>query len=90
MIWFDARAVGDNFSGPLGCALGMPTCSGVWAGEIIPLSQEEETINTDFEWRNRDKDHVAGFVNVTSLGKWTTTWNLALGLRIDRWEEFKR
>ena len=84
LIWFDARAVGDNFSGPLGCALGMPTCSGVWAGEIIPLSQEEETINTDFEWRNRDKDHVAGFFNITR--EMDNDMELGFGLRIDRWE----
>ena len=84
LIWFDARAVGDNFSGPLGCALGMPTCSGVWAGEIIPLSQEQETINTDFEWRNRDKDHVAGFFNITR--EMDNDMELGFGLRIDRWE----
>ncbi len=84
LIWFDARAVGDNFSGPLGCALGMPTCSGVWAGEIIPLSQEEQTINTDFEWRNRDKDHVAGFVNVTY--EMDNDIELGVGLRVDRWK----
>ena len=84
LIWFDARAVGDNFSGPLGCALGMPTCSGVWAGEIIPLSQEQETINTDFEWRNRDKNHVAGFFNITR--EMDNDMELGFGLRIDRWE----
>jgi len=84
LIWFDARGVGDNFSGPLGCALGMPTCSGVWAGEIIPLSQEQETINTDFEWRNRDKDHVAGFFNITR--EMDNNMEIGFGLRIDRWE----
>ena len=71
----------------MGCALGMPTCSGVWAGEIISLSQEEETINTDFEWRNRDKDHVAGFFNITR--EMDNDMELGFGLRIDRWGKFK-
>ena len=85
LIWFDARvdAMG-NFSGPLGCALGMPTCSGVWAGDTtLTLSQELDTIRTPFELRNRDKSHLAAFANATY--SWDL-WEASLGLRVDQWE----
>ena len=28
LIWWNTQAIGDNFTGPLGCAAGMDTCSG--------------------------------------------------------------
>ena len=84
LIWYDAREDADgNFSGPLGCALDMPTCSGVWAGEMVTLSQEMDTVRTPFELRNRDKSHLAAFANVTY--SWDD-WEAGVGLRIDRWK----
>lgn len=83
LIWFDTRVLpGDMFSGPLGCAAEMPTCSGVWAGEIIPLSQELDVLRTPFEKRERDKSHLAAFGNFTYEAD---GWEWGLGLRIDRW-----
>ena len=83
LIWFDTRALpGGLFSGPLGCAAELPTCSGVWAGEIIPLSQELDTLRTPFEKRERNKSHLAAFGNFTYEAD---GWEWGLGLRIDRW-----
>ena len=80
-IWFDARvdAMG-NISGALGCAIGMPTCSGVWLGEIVTLDMENDSLALPFELRNRDKSHLGGFVNVTY--DWEA-WEASLGLRVD-------
>ena len=51
-IWWDARVDADgNISGPLGCAAGMPTCSGVWAGEILTPEQEMDFLAVPFEVR---------------------------------------
>lgn len=85
LIWFDAREDADgNFSGPLGCALEMPTCSGAWAGDTtMTLDQELDTIRTPFELRNRDKSHLAAFANATY--SWEN-WEMNLGLRVDQWE----
>ena len=85
LIWFDARADAmGNFSGPLGCALGMPTCSGVWAGDTtLTLAQELDTIRTPFELRDRDKSHLAAFVNATY--NWEA-WEVSLGVRVDEWK----
>ena len=83
LIWGNTQAIGDNFTGPLGCAAGMDTCSGVWAGEILTLEQEEMSLRTPFELRDRDKSHLAAFANMTST---YDDWELGLGLRIDRWE----
>ena len=83
LIWWNTQAVGDNFTGPLGCAAGMDTCSGVWAGEILTLEQEQMSLRTPFELRDRDKSHLAAFANMTST---YDDWELGLGLRIDRWE----
>ena len=44
-------AIGDNFTGSLGCAAGMDTCSGVWAGETLTLAQEQLSLRTPFEMR---------------------------------------
>jgi iron complex outermembrane receptor protein len=83
LIWHDVREDADgNFSGTLGCALGMPTCSGVWAGETVTPEQELDTVRTPFELRNRDKSHLAAFGNATY--SWTG-WELGVGLRIDQW-----
>ena len=83
LIWWNTQAVGDNFTGPLGCAAGMDTCSGVWAGEILTLEQEQMSLRTPFELRDRDKSHLAAFANMTST---YDDWELGLGLRIDKWE----
>ena len=83
LIWGNTQAIGDNFTGPLGCAAGMDTCSGVWAGEILTLEQEEMSLRTPFELRDRDKSHLAAFANMTST---YDDWELGLGLRIDKWE----
>ena len=65
-IWYDARVdVDGNISGPLGCAAGMPTCSGVWLGEIITPAMEMDTLPLPFEIRDRDKSNVAGFASGT-------------------------
>lgn len=83
-IWWDARVDADgNISGPLGCAAGMPTCSGVWLGEILTPEQEMDFLAVPFEIRNRDKSHLAAFANVNY--EWET-WELDLGLRVDRWK----
>lgn len=83
LIWWNTQAVGDNFTGPLGCAAGMDTCSGVWTGEILTLAQEQISLRTPFEMRDRDKSHLAAFANMTRT---YDDWELGLGLRIDRWE----
>ena len=83
-IWWDARVDADgNISGPLGCAIGMPTCSGVWTGEILTPEQEMDFLAVPFEIRDRDKSHLAAFANVNY--EWET-WELDLGLRVDRWK----
>ena len=84
LIWFNTQALPDgNFTGPLGCAAELPTCSGVWAGETLTLQQELLTLRTPFEKRMRDKSHMAAFANLTyALAE---GWELAAGLRIDRW-----
>ena len=85
LIWFNTVALADgNFTGPLGCAVELPTCSGVWAGEnTLTLTEELLTVRTPFEKRMRDKSHLAAFANVTYA--LADGWELAAGLRIDRW-----
>ena len=84
LIWGNTQALpGGLFSGPLGCAAELPTCSGVWAGEILTLAEEQQTLNTPFEKRERDKSHLAAFANLTYA--FDEAWELALGLRVDRW-----
>ena len=83
-IWWDARVDADgNISGPLGCAAGLPTCSGIWAGQTITPEMEMDALPVPFEIRNRDKSHLAAFANVNY--DWET-WELDLGLRVDRWK----
>ncbi len=84
LIWWNTTAIGDNFTGPLGCAAGMDTCSGVWAGETLTLAQEQLSLRTPFEMRDRDKSHLAAFANMTTA--LDEAWELGLGLRIDRWK----
>ena len=85
LIWFNTVALADgNFTGPLGCAVELPTCSGVWAGEnTLTLTEELLTVRTPFEKRMRDKSHLAAFANVTYA--LADGWELAAGLRIDSW-----
>ncbi len=86
LIWYNTTILpSGNITGPLGCAAGLATCSGVWAGDtMLTLAQERDEITlTPFEKRMRDKSHLAAFVNATyTLGDWE--WSL--GLRGDRWE----
>ena len=82
LIWFGTTASGDLFTGPLGCALGMDTCSGVWAGEIIDNRTERRRVRTAFEKRNRDKTHLGAFANATYN---VDRWELSGGLRVDEW-----
>ena len=83
-IWWDARVDADgNITGALGCAIGMPTCSGVWLGEIVPPEHEMDFLAVPFEIRDRDKSHLAAFANVNY--DWGD-WELDLGIRVDQWE----
>jgi iron complex outermembrane receptor protein len=83
-LWFDARedANGD-LTGPLGCLIESPACSGVWLGDILTLEMETAVLAVPFEIRNRDKSHLGGFVNATY--SWEA-WELSVGARVDRWE----
>ena len=84
LVWYDTVIYsGGEISGPLGCAAGMPTCSGVWAGETVTEAEElGDVVLTPFEKRIRDKSHLAAFVNANyELGE----WELSLGLRGDHW-----
>ncbi|MGA0098953.1 MAG: TonB-dependent receptor [Steroidobacteraceae bacterium] len=82
-IWYDARFDEEgNISGPLGCALGMPTCSGVWAGEAPTPEQEASILPLPFEIRTRDKSSVAFFANLNY--DWGD-WELDAGVRADTW-----
>ena len=83
LIWWGTQETADgNFTGPLGCALGMPTCSGVWAGETIGLGTETRSVRTPFEKRKRDKKHFGAFANAT-YG--VDQWEISGGLRFDHW-----
>ena len=83
LIWLGTEATPDGmFTGPLGCALGMPTCSGVWAGETIGLGTETRTVLTPFEKRNREKSHFGAFANATYS---VDQWEFSAGLRLDQW-----
>ncbi|MYD99247.1 MAG: TonB-dependent receptor [Gammaproteobacteria bacterium] len=83
LIWFNTLATPDDmFTGPLGCALDMPTCSGVWAGETLGLGEETRTLRTPFEKRNREKSHFGAFANATYS---VDNWEFSAGLRLDQW-----
>ena len=89
LVWWNTRALPDgNLTGPLGCVAGLPTCSGVWAGDTLTLAQEQEMFLTPFEKRKRDKSHLAAFANATYA--FGDDWELGVGLRIDRWENESR
>ena len=82
--WFDARVdAAGNISGGLGCALGMPTCSGVWTGEILTLAQEESNLALPARASDHDKTSLGAFVNLTY--SWED-WEVNGGLRVDRWK----
>ena len=68
--------------GTYGCVFG-PTCSGLWNGEAVTLEQELLSGRSPFEKRIRDKSHMAAFANLTYA--LADGWELAGGLRIDRW-----
>ena len=83
LIWFGTEETADGlFTGPLGCAAEMPTCSGVWAGETIGLGTETRTVSTPFEKRSREKTHFGAFANAT-YGM--DQWELSGGVRFDQW-----
>ena len=83
LIWFGTTETADGmFTGPLGCALGMPTCSGVWAGETIGFGEETRIVRTPFEKRNREKSHLGAFANATYS---VDEWEFSAGLRFDQW-----
>ena len=83
-IWRDARVDADgNISGALGLAIGSPTGGGVWAGQVPTLTEEMDSLNLPFEFRNRDKVHKSAFLNITYS---FDQWELGIGGRIDKWE----
>ena len=61
----------------------MPTCSGVWLGQILTPEMEMDSLWIPFEIRDRDKSHLAAFANV---GYDWDDWELDLGIRVDRWK----
>ena len=82
IIW-DSRVTADGrLDGVLGCIAG-DLCSGLWAGEIVPPEEEAEAFNLPFEFRRRDKSHLAAYGNITYD---MDEWEFALGLRIDQWK----
>jgi iron complex outermembrane receptor protein len=85
LMWFDARVDGNgNISGPLGCAAGMPTCSGVWLGQTdLTLDMEDDVLLSPSRLSDREKTHLGGFVNMTY--SWEA-WELNAGLRVDEWK----
>ena len=82
IIW-DSRVTADGrLDGVLGCIAG-DLCSGLWAGEIVPPDEEAEAFYLPFEYRRRDKSHLAAYGNVTYD---FDEWEVALGIRIDQWK----
>ena len=82
IIW-DSRITEDGrLDGVLGCIAG-DLCSGLWAGEIVPPEEEAEAFYSAFEYRRRDKSHLAAYGNVTYD---FDEWEVALGIRIDQWK----
>ena len=83
LIIYDSRVTADGrLDGVLGCIAG-DLCSGLWAGEIVPPNEEAEEFLLPFEYRRRDKSHLAAFANVTYE---VQDWELGLGLRVDQWK----
>ena len=86
LIWYNTIIYTDGgITGPLACAAGLDTCSGVWAGQsdLTEAEERDQFVLTPFEKRERDKSHLAGFINANYA---TGDWELSLGLRADRWE----
>ena len=83
LIVWDSRVTPEGrLDGVLGCLAG-DLCSGIWAGEIVPPDEEAESFNLPFEYRRRDKSHLAAYGNVTYE---MDEWEFALGIRVDRWK----
>ncbi len=83
LIIYDSRVTADGrLDGVLGCIAG-DLCSGIWAGEVVPPNEEAEEFLLPFEFRRRDKSHLAAFANVTYE---VEDWELGLGLRVDQWK----
>lgn len=85
LMWFDARVDADgNISGPLGCAAGMPTCSGVWTGQSdLTLDMENDVLPSPSRSSDREKTQLGAFVNMTYTWE---AWEANVGLRVDSWE----
>ena len=83
-IWFDARIDEmGNISGPLGCAIGSPACSGVWLGQILTLDMETDNLPLPARSSDKEKTQLGGFVNLTY--NWES-WEVNAGLRVDEWK----
>jgi len=83
LLIYDSRVTPDGrLDGVLGCIAG-DLCSGLWAGETVPPSEEAEIFYLPFELRRRDKSHLAAFANITYE---FNDWELGLGLRVDQWK----
>ncbi len=83
LVLWDSRVTPEGrLDGVLGCLAG-DLCSGLWVGEVVPPQEEVEAFNLPFEFRRRDKSHLAGFANVTYDA---ADWEFALGIRVDRWK----
>ena len=85
LYWFDARVdANGNISGALGCAAGMPTCSGVWLGDnTLTLDMEDDVLLSPSRLNDREKTQLGGFVNLTY--SWEA-WEVNAGLRVDEWK----
>ena len=83
IIW-DSRPLPDGRpDGVLGCFAAEWSCSGIWVGETVAPEEELEFMTSPFEYRRRDKSHLAGFANITYDFE---EWEVALGIRVDRWK----
>ena len=85
LTWFDARVdANGNISGPLGCAAGMPTCSGVWLGQTdLTLDMENDALPSPARFSDREKTQLGAFANATYTWE---AWEANVGLRVDRWK----
>ena len=86
LLVFNSEVLPDgHLAGVAGCAFDPGgVCSGVWAGEVITLQDELKMVSFPFEWRRRDKSHLAAFANVSYA--LDDDWEIAAGLRVDRWK----
>ena len=83
LIVWDSRVTPDGrLDGVLGC-VAEDLCSGIWAGETVPPEEEAEAFLLPFEFRRRDKSHLAAYANITYE---VEEWEFGLGLRVDQWK----